>query len=85
MLAVRCRSFRLMTARITSEAQPLLPILIRGNYVGINGTPSPQAKLDVKGTIKITDGTQGEGKVLTSDAREMGAGRHRVEERIQQG
>jgi uncharacterized protein (TIGR02145 family) len=35
--------------------------------VGV-GTNSPVAKLDVVGTIKITDGTQGEGKVLTSDA-----------------
>jgi hypothetical protein len=35
--------------------------------VGI-GTASPAAKLDVNGQIKITDGTQGAGKVLTSDA-----------------
>ncbi|PHS03712.1 MAG: hypothetical protein COA88_15330, partial [Kordia sp.] len=35
--------------------------------VGI-GTDTPGAKLDVAGTVKITDGTQGAGKVLTSDA-----------------
>jgi hypothetical protein len=35
--------------------------------VGI-GTPTPVAKLDVIGNIKISDGTQGTGKVLTSDA-----------------
>ena len=35
--------------------------------VGI-GTASPTAKLDLLGTVKITDGTQGAGKVLTSDA-----------------
>jgi hypothetical protein len=35
--------------------------------VGI-GTSTPGAKLDVAGTVKITDGTQGAGKVLTSDA-----------------
>ncbi len=35
--------------------------------VGI-GTASPSAKLEVNGTVKITDGTQGAGKVLTSDA-----------------
>ncbi len=35
--------------------------------VGI-GTSSPSAKLDVIGTFKLTDGTQGAGKVLTSDA-----------------
>ncbi len=35
--------------------------------VGI-GTASPSAKLDLLGTLKITDGTQGAGKILTSDA-----------------
>lgn len=35
--------------------------------VGI-GTDTPGAKLDVTGTVKITDGSQGAGKVLTSDA-----------------
>jgi len=35
--------------------------------VGI-GTDTPGAKLDVAGTIKITDGSQGAGKILTSDA-----------------
>ena len=35
--------------------------------VGIN-QPTPAAQLDVNGTFKLTDGTQGAGKVLTSDA-----------------
>ena len=35
--------------------------------VGI-GTSNPTEKLEVNGSIKITDGTQGAGKVLTSDA-----------------
>ena len=35
--------------------------------VGI-GTFAPTAKLDVAGHVKITDGTEGTGKVLTSDA-----------------
>lgn len=35
--------------------------------IGINQT-SPAAKLDVNGTFKLTDGTQGAGKILTSDA-----------------
>ncbi|WP_051884993.1 hypothetical protein [Chryseobacterium luteum] len=34
--------------------------------VGI-GTTTPAAKLDVSGTFKLVDGTQGNGKVLTSD------------------
>jgi len=39
--------------------------------VGI-GTTTPTAKLHVNGSIKITDGSQGEGKVLTSDATGKG-------------
>lgn len=35
--------------------------------VGI-GTSTPNAKLDVNGTFKVVDGTQGAGKILTSDA-----------------
>ncbi len=35
--------------------------------IGI-GTSTPTRKLDVNGDIKIVDGTQGNGKVLTSDA-----------------
>ena len=35
--------------------------------VGI-GTSSPGAKLDVQGALKIVDGTEGDGMVLTSDA-----------------
>ena len=40
--------------------------------VGI-GTTTPAAKLDVIGSVKITDGTQGLGKVLTSDASGKGS------------
>jgi len=40
-----------------------------GTSVGINtSNPSSSAKLDITGAIKITDGTQGITKVLTSDA-----------------
>lgn len=35
-------------------------------FVGI-ATQSPTANLDVNGTFKLTDGTQGKGKILTSD------------------
>ena len=35
--------------------------------VGINNT-APTAQLDVQGSVKISNGTQGPGKVLTSDA-----------------
>ena len=43
---------------------------IRSQNVGI-GTTTPVAKLDIVGNIKITDGTEGLGKVLTSDANGM--------------
>jgi hypothetical protein len=43
-----------------------LTILNNGN-VGI-GTTTPGAKLEVAGQLKIVDGTQGIGKILTSDA-----------------
>jgi hypothetical protein len=36
-------------------------------YIGI-GNPNPSQKLDITGKIKITDGTEGTGKVLVSDA-----------------
>jgi hypothetical protein len=42
-------------------------IVTTAGKIGI-GTISPSAKLDVSGTVKIADGTQGSGKVLTSDA-----------------
>lgn len=41
---------------------------IKGNgRIGINNS-TPSATLDVNGTMKLTDGSQGAGKVLTSDA-----------------
>ncbi len=43
-----------------------------GGKVGI-GTSSPAAKLDVAGNVKIADGTQGNGKVLTSDSNGLAA------------
>ena len=52
--------------------------------VGI-GTTSPTAKLDIIGAIKITDGSQGVGKILTSNATgraswQMPAGLHSIGE-----
>lgn len=49
---------------------PEAPLFLVNSYngnVGI-GTESPSAKLEVVGQVKITGGTPGEGKVLTSDA-----------------
>ena len=45
---------------------PAAPSYFRGN-VGIN-TTTPTEKLEIQGSVKIVDGTQGAGKVLTSDA-----------------
>jgi len=42
-------------------------LAVMGGNVGI-GTTTPGAKLDIAGNIKITDGTQASGRVLTSDA-----------------
>lgn len=39
----------------------------QNDNIGI-GTTDPTAKLEIAGTIKIADGTQGTGKILTSDA-----------------
>lgn len=49
------------------NGNPVLTADLNNLRVGI-GTTSPTAKLDVAGNIKITDGTQGVYKILTSDA-----------------
>ncbi len=41
--------------------------ILSGGNVGI-GTINPASKLDINGALKITDGTQGVNRVLTSDA-----------------
>jgi FG-GAP repeat len=45
----------------------IISINLFAQNVGIGNT-NPQAKLDITGNIKIVDGTQGDGKVLTSNA-----------------
>lgn len=42
-------------------------VISQTGNVGV-GTTTPSAKLDVVGTVQIVDGTEGAGKVLTSDA-----------------
>jgi hypothetical protein len=47
------------------DTQAIIQVTNGGNVgIGVN----PVAKLDVAGSVKITDGTQGTGRVLTSDA-----------------
>jgi len=53
-------------ATSTTASNELMRITGTGN-VGI-GTNAPSEKLDVAGSVRIVDGTQGDGKVLTSDA-----------------
>ncbi|MBA2248837.1 MAG: hypothetical protein H0W12_01440 [Chitinophagaceae bacterium] len=50
----------------TGNSIAQMTLLTNGNF-GI-GTSNPSAKLEVNGNLKITDGTQGANKVLTSDA-----------------
>jgi hypothetical protein len=45
----------------------LVPPTNLNGRVGV-GTASPQTKLHVAGTVRLVDGSQGQGKVLTSDA-----------------
>ncbi len=46
-------------------------VITNAGNMGI-GTTNPTQKLDISGKIKITDGTQGSGKVLVSDANGTG-------------
>ncbi len=55
------------TSDISSRVNDSLFTMLRFGNIGI-GTKIPAAKLDVIGNLKITDGTQGAGKVLTSNA-----------------
>ncbi|RXG23856.1 PA14 domain-containing protein [Leeuwenhoekiella aequorea] len=52
---------------VNQTANPGAMTINNAGNVGI-GVADPIAKLDVLGTVKITDGTQGTGKILTSDA-----------------
>jgi hypothetical protein len=50
-----------------TRAAPINGLLVQGN-VGIGTTGVPVTPLEVNGFVRITDGTQGLGKVLTSGA-----------------
>jgi trimeric autotransporter adhesin len=61
-----CGPGNIISARIDENGTDLFTVNSSGN-VGV-GIATPTAKLDIAGNIKITDGTQGLNKVLTSDA-----------------
>ncbi len=61
-----CGPGNIISARVAETGVDLFNVNRNGN-VGI-GVTTPTAKLDIAGNIKITDGTQGLNKVLTSDA-----------------
>ncbi|NQU33838.1 MAG: tail fiber domain-containing protein [Bacteroidetes bacterium] len=42
-------------------------LFVKSNQVGV-GTSSPSATLDIVGTMQLTDGNEGDGKILVSDA-----------------
>ena len=54
----------------TNDGNPSMTLSTSGNF-GI-GTTTPQTKLDIIGNIKITDGSQQAGRVLTSDENGVG-------------
>src|SRR3989344_5994524 len=56
----------LLTIGTQNDADDHIALMPSGN-VGI-GTQTPSAKLEVNGKIRITDGSQAAGRVLTSDA-----------------
>lgn len=52
---------------LMTQNKPRLAILASNGNVGI-GTTNPKAKLEIAGQVKITGGSPGSGKILTSDA-----------------
>ena len=70
--------------KLGAQGNYLLFINGSNQRVGI-GTDNPGAKLDIQGSVRIADGTQGAGKVLTSDANgtaswASGSGAHYIGE-----
>lgn len=59
-----------LTIGIQNDYNDHIALMSSGN-VGV-GTANPQSKLDIAGGIRIADGTQGQGKILTSDANGFG-------------
>jgi len=53
--------------RFANSTTGQYPLTLQGDKVGINNS-NPTTNLDVIGSLKLVDGNQGVGKVLTSDA-----------------
>ncbi len=60
---VQINEMEMMEENLSNDAT----LFVNDNKVGI-GTNSPYATLDIVGTMKLTDGNEGSGKILVSDA-----------------
>jgi hypothetical protein len=64
----RGTSLRFYTTAVNSTVPALRMIVDQSGNIGIGGITTPTHTLHLDGTLRLVDGTQGDGKVLTSNA-----------------